>query len=77
MVKLAIGSESLRVLVQGEVHAATVSLDPHGVPVVIIQQAAAGHWGVTLDGAILVASWSGKASEENTKHRRLITNRWK
>lgn len=43
MVELAIGSETLRVLVQGKVHAAAVSLDPHSVPVVIVQQAAAGH----------------------------------
>lgn len=59
MVKLAVGSETLRVLVQGEVHAAPVSLDSHGVPVVIVKQAAAGHRGVTLDGAILIATWSG------------------
>lgn len=43
MVELAVGSETLRVLVQGKVHAAAVSLDPHSVPVVIVQQAAAGH----------------------------------
>lgn len=67
VVKLAVGSETLRVLVQGEVHATAVSLDPHGMPLVIVQQAAAGHRGVTLDGAILIATWSGQASEENTK----------
>lgn len=70
MVKLAVGSETLRVLIQGEVHAAAVSLDPHGVPMVIVQQAAAGYGGVTLDGAILIATWSGQASDENAKHLR-------
>lgn len=66
MVKLAIGPETLCVLVQGEVHAAPVSLDPHVVPVVIVKQTAAGHRGVTLDGAILIATWSGQASEGYT-----------
>lgn len=71
MVKLAVGPETLRVLVQGEVHATAVSLDPHGMPVVVIQQAAAGHRGVALDGAVLVATWSKHVkSLEFSKHVR-------
>lgn len=73
MVKLAVGPETLRVLVQGEVHAAAVSLDPHGVPLVIVQQAAIGHRGVTLDGAVLIATWSGQETEETAKQLRIIT----
>lgn len=57
MVKLAVGSETLCVFVQREVHAAAVSLDPYSVPVVIVQQAATGHRGVALDGAVLIAAW--------------------
>lgn len=42
--------------VQGEVDVPSVALDHHGVPVVVVQEAASGDGGVTQDGAVLVAA---------------------
>lgn len=56
MVKFPVGSKVLSVTVQGEVDIATVALNHHGVPMVVVQQAASGHRGVTQDGAILVTA---------------------
>ena len=56
MVKLPVGPEGLRVLVQREVHVPAIPLDQHRVPVVVVQQAAAAHRRVALDGAVLVAA---------------------
>lgn len=56
VVKLSVGPEVLRVPVQGEVDVASVALDHHRVPVVVVQQAARGHGGVAQDGAVLVAA---------------------
>lgn len=56
MVKLSVGPELLGVVVQGEVDIPTVTLYEDRVPVVVVQQAAAGHGGVAFDGAVLVAA---------------------
>ena len=56
MVELPVGPEWLRVLVQREVHVPAIALDEDRVPVVVVQQAAAGHRRVALDGAVLVAA---------------------
>ena len=56
VVELPVGPERLRVLVQREVHVPAIALDEDRVPVVVVQQAAAGHRRVALDGAVLVAA---------------------
>lgn len=56
MVKLSIGPEVLSVSVHGEVDITTVALNHHWVPVIVIQEAASGHRGVTQDGAVLVTA---------------------
>lgn len=58
----------LSVSVQGEVDITTVALNDHRVPVIVIQQAAGGHRGVTHDRAVLIAACNCKAGkkEENT-----------
>lgn len=56
MIKLSVGSEVLSVSIQGEVDIATVALNHHYVPVVVIQETASGHGGVPQDGAVLVTA---------------------
>lgn len=57
VVKLPVGPELLSVVVQSEVDIPAVALYDNRVPVVIIEQAPAGHRGVTLNGAVLVTAW--------------------
>ena len=59
VVELPVGAEVLGVRVQGEVDVAAKALDDHGVPVVVVQQAAAGRRGVAQDGAVLVTACQG------------------
>lgn len=66
VVELSVCSEVLSVSVQGEVDVAAVALDDHRVPMIVIQQAAGGHGGVTQDGAVLIASW------DSTYHKNRI-----
>lgn len=56
VVKLSIGPEVLGVSVQGEVDITTVAFDHHRVPVIVIQEAAGGHRGMTQDRAILITA---------------------
>ncbi|KAK0140527.1 hypothetical protein N1851_022496 [Merluccius polli] len=60
VVELSVGAEVLSVRVQGEVDIAAEAFDDHRVPVVVVQQAAAGHGGVAQDGAILVTACQGE-----------------
>lgn len=73
VVKLPVGPEVLSVSVQGEVDVSAVAFDHHRVPVVVVQQAAAGDGGVTQDGAVLVAACNPR--ETPTCGRRKAT--WK
>lgn len=63
MVKLSVCPEMLSVSVQGEVNITTVALNDHWVPVIVIQQAAGGHRGVTHDGAVLIAACNWQAGK--------------
>lgn len=56
MVKLSVCPEVLSVSVQGEVDITTVALNYRRVPVIVIQEAAGGHGGMTHDGAILITA---------------------
>lgn len=63
VVKLSIGAEMLHAPVQCQVNAASLALNEHWVPVVIIQQASWCHRCVAIDGAKLVASCAEGAKE--------------
>lgn len=56
VVKLPICPEVLSVSVQSEVDVPTVALNHHRVPVIVIQEAASGHRGMTQDRAVLIAA---------------------
>lgn len=56
MVELSVGPEPLSVVIQSEVDVPSVALDDNGVPVVVVQQAAAGYGCVALDGSVLIAA---------------------
>lgn len=58
VVKLSVCPEVLGVSVQGEVDVTTVALNYHRVPVIVIQETASGHRGMTQDRAILIAACS-------------------
>lgn len=56
MVELPVGTEVLRVLVQGEIDIPPVAFNYYRVPVMVVQETATRHRRVAEDRAVLIAT---------------------
>lgn len=58
VVKLPVGAEVLSMLIKGEIDISPVALNYYRMPMMIVQQTAAGHRCMAQDGAVLITSYS-------------------